>query len=141
SSSRFTRRRARTFPSAAVWLNVPMSPTEHLEPAYADRSLPRHRVRRLRSGELKLVEVPRPRRADGRALVRITAAGVTPLDHTLLSGRYPRATAPLILGNEGAGVVEDPADSSFPVGSRVMFAGPYGVSEDGAYSEWIAVRE
>jgi len=33
-------------------------------------------------GELKLVEVPRPRRADGRVLVRITAAGVTPLDHT-----------------------------------------------------------
>src|SRR5437867_254231 len=91
-------------------------------------------------GGLKLVEVPRPRRADGRALVRITAAGVSPLDHTILSGRYPRATAPLILGNEGAGVVEDPADSSFPVGARVMFAGPYGVSEDGAYSEWIAVR-
>src|SRR2546422_11628818 len=41
-------------------------------------------------GGLKLVEVPRPRRADGRALVRITAAGVTPLDHTLLSGGYPQ---------------------------------------------------
>src|SRR5256712_9250041 len=91
-------------------------------------------------GGLKLVEVPRPRRADGRALVRITAAGVSPLDHTILSGRYPRATAPLILGNEGAGVVEDPADSSFPVGSRVMFCGSYGVSEDGTSAEWVAVR-
>ena len=91
-------------------------------------------------GSLKLVEVPRPRGADGRVLVRITAAGVTPLDHTILSGGYPRATTPLILGNEGAGVVADPGDSSFPVGARVMFAGPYGVSEDGTYSEWIAVR-
>src|SRR5438034_9092995 len=91
-------------------------------------------------GGLKLVEVPRPRRADGRVLVRITAAGVTPLDHTILSGAYPRATAPLILGNEGAGVVEDPGDSVFSEGDRVMFAGPYGVSEDGTYSEWIAVR-
>ena len=91
-------------------------------------------------GGLKLVEVPRPRRADGRVLVRITAAGVTPLDHTILSGGYPRATAPLILGNEGAGVVADPGNSSFPVGARVMFSGPYGVSEDGTYSEWIAVR-
>src|SRR5437879_4037537 len=91
-------------------------------------------------GGLKLVEVPRPRRADGRVLVRITAAGVTPLDHTILSGGYPRATAPLILGNEGAGVVEDPGDSVFSGGDRVMFAGPYGVSEDGTYSEWIAVR-
>src|SRR6266700_7295147 len=91
-------------------------------------------------GELKLVELPRPRRADGRVLVRITAAGVTPLDHTILSGGHPRATAPLILGNEGAGVVEDPGDSSFPVGARVMFCGPYGVSEDGTYAEWIAAR-
>jgi NADPH2:quinone reductase len=92
-------------------------------------------------GGLKCVEVPRPRRADGRVLVRITAAGVTPLDHTILSGGYARATAPLVLGNEGAGVVEDPGDSAFPVGARVMFAGPYGVSEDGTYSEWIAVRD
>ena len=91
-------------------------------------------------GGLKLVEVPRPRGADGRVLVRITAAGVTPLDHTILSGGYARAAPPLILGNEGAGVVEDPGNSSFPVGARVMFAGPYGVSEDGTYSEWIAVR-
>jgi NADPH2:quinone reductase len=90
---------------------------------------------------LKLVEARRPRRADGRVLVRITAAGVTPLDHTILSGGYARATAPLILGNEGAGVVEDPGDSAFPVGARVMFTGPYGVSEDGTYGEWVAVRD
>ena len=92
-------------------------------------------------GGLKLVEVPKPRRADGRVLVRITAAGVTPLDHTILSGGYPRATAPLTLGNEGAGVVEDPGDSVFSEGARVMFTGAYGVAEDGTYSEWIAVRE
>ncbi len=92
-------------------------------------------------GGLKLVEVPRPHGADTRVLVRMRAAGVTPLDHTILSGGYPRATAPLVLGNEGAGVVEHPGDSSFPVGARVMFTGPYGVSEDGTYSEWIAVRD
>src|SRR5260370_27182942 len=91
-------------------------------------------------GSLKLVEVPRPGGADGRILVRITAAGLTPLDHSILSGGYARATAPLILGNEGAGVVEYPGDSSYPVGARVMFTGPYGVFEDGTYSEWIAVR-
>jgi NADPH2:quinone reductase len=89
---------------------------------------------------LKLAEVPRPALAPGRVLVRITAAGVSPLDHTILSGGYSRATAPLILGNEGAGVVEDPGDSSFSVGARVMFCGPYGVSEDGTYAEWIAAR-
>jgi NADPH2:quinone reductase len=82
-------------------------------------------------GGLKLIDVPRPTLAAGRVLVRITAAGVSPLDHTILSGGHPGATAPLILGNEGAGVVEDPGDSSFPVGTRVMFCGSYGVSEDG----------
>jgi NADPH:quinone reductase-like Zn-dependent oxidoreductase len=61
-------------------------------------------------GGLKLVKVPRPPAAEGRVLVRVTAAGVTPLDNTILSGGYPRARAPLILGNEGAGVVEDPGD-------------------------------
>jgi NADPH:quinone reductase-like Zn-dependent oxidoreductase len=90
--------------------------------------------------DLKLVEVPKPIRTDGRVLVRITAAGVTPLDHTILFGGFPPAKAPLILGNEAAGIVEDPGDSSFPVGARVMFFGPYGVLEDGAYGEWIAAR-
>jgi NADPH2:quinone reductase len=90
---------------------------------------------------LKLLEAPRPRGGPGRVVVHVTAAGVTPLDHTILSGAHPRAKAPLILGNEGAGVVEDPGDSALAVGSRVMFTGPYGVYEDGTYSEWIAVRD
>lgn len=91
--------------------------------------------------DLKLVEIPKPALSDGRVLVRITAAGVTPLDHTILSGGYPKAKAPLVLGGEGAGVVEVGGETAFPVGSRVMFTGPYGVSENGAYSEWLAVRK
>ena len=90
---------------------------------------------------LKLVDLPKPAGTDGKVLLRITAAGVTPLDHTILSGQYPRAKAPLVLGGEGAAVVEEGGGSDFPVGSRVMFAGPYGVSEDGAYSEWLAARK
>jgi NADPH2:quinone reductase len=90
---------------------------------------------------LKLVDLPKPAASAGRVLLRITAAGVTPLDHTILSGEYLRAKAPLVLGSEGAAVVEEGGGSDFPVGSRVMFAGPYGVSEDGAYSEWLAVRK
>src|SRR5580698_4951955 len=91
--------------------------------------------------DLKLVDIPKPAVSDGRVLVRITAAGVTPLEHTILSGGYPRTKAPLVLGNEGAGVVEEGGGTAFPVGSRVMFTGPYGVSENGTYSEWLAVRK
>ena len=92
-------------------------------------------------GDLELVDLPKPDVADGRVLVRMTAAGVTPLDHTILSGQFPKAQAPLVLGNEGAGVVDEGGGTEFPAGSRVMFAGPYGVFEDGTYSEWLAARK
>jgi len=72
-------------------------------------------------------------------LVRVTAAGVTPLDHTILSGGHPRAKAPLVL-DEGAGVIEDAGESGLAVGSRVMFTGPYGVAENGARQDWLLVR-
>src|SRR5277367_225804 len=91
--------------------------------------------------DLKLVDVPKPNLSDGRVLVKITAAGVTPLEHTILLGGHPRARAPLVLGSEGAGVVEDANGSEFSAGARVMFAGLYGVTEDGAYSEYLAVRK
>src|ERR1700736_604388 len=90
--------------------------------------------------DLKVADIPRPAVSDGRVLVRMTAAGVTPLDHTILSGGHPRAKAPLVLGNEGAGVIEDAGDSGLALGSRVMFTGPYGVRENGAWEDWLLVR-
>src|ERR1700678_957783 len=90
---------------------------------------------------LKLVELPKPTVTDGKVLVRITAAGVTPLDHTILIGDFHIPEKPLILGNEGAGVVEEGGGVDFPAGSRVMFWGTYGAFEDGSYCEWIAVRK
>jgi NADPH2:quinone reductase len=73
---------------------------------------------------LKLTDIPNPAVSDGSVLVQTTAAGATQLDHTILSGSYPKARAPLALGNEGAGVMEGSGDYQFPVGSRVMFTGP-----------------
>src|SRR6202171_6027717 len=90
--------------------------------------------------DLKLVEIPKPAVSDGRVLVKLMAAGVTPLDHTILSGAHPRAKAPLVLGNEGAGVIEDAGDSGLAVGRRVMFTGPYGVRENGAWQEWLLAK-
>ncbi|HTF66015.1 MAG TPA: zinc-binding alcohol dehydrogenase family protein, partial [Edaphobacter sp.] len=90
---------------------------------------------------LRLVDLPKPVVTDGKVLVRITAAGVTPLDHTILFGKFHTTKVPLVLGNEGAGVVEEGGGTDVPVGSRVMFWGTYGAFEDGAYSEWIAVRK
>src|SRR3981189_337587 len=91
-------------------------------------------------GGLRQIELPKPQPAKDRVLVRVPAAGVPPLDHTILSGGHPRAKAPLVLGNEGAGVIEDAGDSGLAVGRRVMFTGPYGVRENGAWQEWLLVR-
>src|ERR1700738_4866998 len=91
-------------------------------------------------GGLRQTELPKPQSAKDRGLVRVTAAGVTSLEYTVLSGGHPRAKAPLVLGNEGAGVIEDAGDSGLAVGSRVMFTGPYGVSENGTWQEWLLVR-
>jgi len=44
----------------------------------------------------------------------MTAAGVTPLDHTILSGKFHHSKAPLVLGNEGAGVVQEGGERTFP---------------------------
>jgi NADPH2:quinone reductase len=89
---------------------------------------------------LRQMELPKPQPAKDRVLVRIKAAGVTPLEYAVLSGGQPRAKAPLVLGNEGAGVIEDAGDSELAVGSRVMFAGAYAVGENGTWQEWLLVR-
>src|SRR6202171_343979 len=91
-------------------------------------------------GGLRQTELPKPQPAKDRVLVRVTAAGVTPLDQTILSGGHPRAKAPLVLGNEGAGAIEDAGDTGLAVGSRVMFTGPYGVRENGAWQQWLLAR-
>ena len=56
---------------------------------------------------LKLIDLPEPAVSDGKVLLLMTAAGVTPLDHTILSGQFPPAKAPLVLGGDGTGVVEE----------------------------------
>ncbi len=89
---------------------------------------------------LQQTELPKPQPANDRVLVRVTAAGVTPLDHTILSGGHPRAKAPMVLGNEGAGVIEDAGNSGLAAGSRVMFTGPYGVGEPGAWQDYLLVN-
>ena len=50
--------------------------------------------------DLELVDLPKPKVSDAKVLVRMTAAGVTPLDHTILSGQYYKAKAPLVLGTK-----------------------------------------
>jgi NADPH:quinone reductase len=85
------------------------------------------------------LDAPKPQVADGWVLVPVIAAGVTPLDHAIVSGSHPRAKAPLVLGNEGSGAIEDAGASGLMLGSRVAFTGSYGVAENGSWEDYVAV--
>ncbi|EKS36211.1 quinone oxidoreductase family protein [Afipia broomeae] len=91
------------------------------------------------TGYLGLRLVERENLAPSRDLVtvRLTAAGVNPLDHTILSGGHPRAKPPAVFGNEGAGVVTHSGPSSLPVGARVMFTAPFG---NGSWQEYVQIK-
>jgi NADPH2:quinone reductase len=90
---------------------------------------------------LQLVDLPDPKAQADQAVVRLTSAGVTPLDHFVLTGALPSAKRPPpVLGNEGAGVVVEDPSGRFAVGERVLFfAGPGGVTQNGTFAETTAV--
>jgi NADPH2:quinone reductase len=97
-------------------------------------------------GVPELLDVAMPTPQADEVLVRLAAAGVNPFDFTiaqgLVRGRAPH-TFPLVLGVDGAGIVEQTGGdvSRFRVGQRVYGAflhPPYG---KGTYAEYIAVPE
>jgi NADPH2:quinone reductase len=51
--------------------------------------------------------------------IQVDAADVEAV--RILSGKFHGSKPPLVLGNEGAGVVEMGGGTDFPAGSRVMF--------------------
>src|SRR5260370_42590569 len=91
--------------------------------------------------ELKLVNLPKPAVTDGKVLVRITAAGVTPLDHTILSGKFHGSEAPCVLCNGRAGVGEQGGGTEFPDGTRGVLFRPQRAFGDGTNCAWVAVRQ
>ena len=90
---------------------------------------------------LRLVDIPEPQPQADQALVRVTSAGVTPLDRTVLAGLHPSARKPpLVPGNEGVGVVIEDPSGRFPADERVLFfAGRSGVAQDSTFAEMTSV--
>jgi NADPH2:quinone reductase len=89
----------------------------------------------------RITDRPDPRAGPGQSVVRLRAAAVNPLDLTVQAGHFPMAKQPpLVLGNEGAGQVEQ--SSKFKPGTRVIVAGgTLGVGSDGTLQERIAVAD
>jgi NADPH:quinone reductase-like Zn-dependent oxidoreductase len=89
-------------------------------------------------------EVPTPEPGAGQVLIRLRAAGMNPADLKLASGEFKPAPAtfPMVLGVDGAGVVEKIGEgvTRFAVGDEVfgqLLIAPIGSA--GTYAEYVAV--
>jgi NADPH:quinone reductase len=83
---------------------------------------------------MELAELPVPHPKANEALVELAASGVNFIDVYMREGRYP-APLPMILGQEGAGVVTalGAEAKSVKVGDRVAWSGVLG-----SYAEYVA---
>ena len=89
-------------------------------------------------------DAPRPHPGEGETLIRVHAAGINPVDWKIREGHLREMlnhTFPLVLGWDVSGVVEalGAGVKRFKVGDEV-FSRP-DISRDGAYAEYIVVRE
>ena len=88
--------------------------------------------------ELKSVMVPTPQPADDELLIRVRVAAVNPIDSTIRLGRFSGAKQPpLVPGQEASGVVTANATPDFPLGTRVLVRGGYGIARDGTWQEFV----
>lgn len=94
--------------------------------------------------DLELREVPTPELGPGEVLVRVSAAGVNPLDNMIVRGEVKLVVPysfPLVMGNELVGTVEKlgAGVTRFAVGDRVYGRMP--LAKIGAFAEYAAVSE
>ena len=93
-----------------------------------------------------VAEMPTPGPGSGQVLIKLRAAGMNPMDRMLASGAWKPmpATFPMVLGADGAGVVEQLGEGSsrFSVGDDLfgqLLIAPLGSA--GTYAEYVAVTE
>ena len=94
----------------------------------------------------EVAEIPTPEPGPGQLLIKLRAAGMNPMDGTLASGAWKPMPAvfPMVLGADGAGVVEKLGErtSRFAVGDDLLgqlLIPPLGSA--GTYAEYVAVTE
>ncbi|MFD7136446.1 zinc-binding alcohol dehydrogenase family protein [Streptomyces sp. NPDC059894] len=91
--------------------------------------------------DMAVEERPRPERRPGQTLVRMRTATINQLANFLRTGGFGNPPLPIVLGNEGAGTVEE--SDSLPTGTSVAVYGhgDLGVTTDGLYQQWVTVPD
>jgi NADPH2:quinone reductase len=84
---------------------------------------------------------PKPSMKLGYSLVRMRSATINQLSNHLRTGSFGNVPTPLVLGNEGAGLIEE--SESFASGTPVAVYGgkDLGIKEDGLFQEWTLVED
>ena len=92
------------------------------------------------AGVLHWVEAPRPHPHAGELLIQLKAAALNSMDCMVRQGNHPLSPKPpLILGEEGAGIVETDT-TQFRVGEPVIVHdSSLGLLRDGTWAEYIVV--
>lgn len=94
---------------------------------------------------LELIDKDQPELLEGQLLVKVIFAAVNAVDNSVRSGLIRAESAPVILGNEGSGIVAI-GNEEFPEGTRVMIScfradgQVRGIYIDGVWQEYIAVE-
>ncbi|NHC40581.1 zinc-binding dehydrogenase [Bacillus sp. MM2020_1] len=97
-------------------------------------------VKPCKASELAVQEVPIPKVKPGWVLVKINAFGINRSEIFTRQGDSPSVKLPRIIGIECAGEIEDPSDSSFQKGQRVVsLMGGLGREFDGSYAEYALI--
>jgi NADPH2:quinone reductase len=91
-----------------------------------------------------VMDLPTPAAGPGQVLIKLAAAGMNPMDAELASGEWrpEPATFPMVLGVDGAGIVEASGEGTtrFSQGDRIfgqLLISPIGSA--GTYAEYVAV--
>ena len=113
-----------------------------------------------------VVDMPVPQPARDKVLIKVAYAGICGSDLSIVAGKHPRATPPLVMGHEFSGVIADLPPETFSdlkIGDRVtvyplLSCGqcyvckmglPHvcqdlklnGIDTDGAFAEYVLAAE